>query len=112
MQTCLFCDSDKEANKVAKDKDFICSNCTTLLMSIGQDKLQKAYELCIQQDKRRKASAIETFLEEVRYVGNDESESRNAEDDRSAAVNSSDNDGSRTGESSRCAVFDRQTASL
>ena len=105
MEACLFCGSIKEAGRVDKGCDFICGSCVALLLQAKQDDLQRAYDKCIRMNLHGKARAIETFLEEIRYDGNTNSE-RGSVDSRAI------NDGNRTGESVRVSSCDRETSSV
>jgi hypothetical protein len=104
METCLFCGSDKEAGIVRPDCDFICSSCTLVFMSISQERLQGAYELAVKFNKQRQMTAIEMFLEEVRYVGS--SNEREISSDRGDVA------GKRISGSSRDALVEREAVSV
>ena len=105
METCLWCDTDKDGERVDKGKDYICGSCVQMLLSYPQDALNKTYHKCLRLNLTRKANAIETFLEEVRYDGDTGNErgwiSGRSIDDRGGIV-----------KSPRRTTGDRETATL
>jgi len=60
METCLFCDSDRETSEWM----FICSKCGPLLDAQDDEKLQSAYALASQKGKWRKAMAIKMVMDD------------------------------------------------
>ena len=104
-KTCLFCSLPEKSYQPAKSVDFICGSCVQLLLSADQGELTRAYEKAVRLGYTRKASAIETFLVEVRYVGNENEQ-------RESAINRGDYAGVRVGGSSRSAGVNRETATV
>ena len=103
--TCLFCGQPEKSCKPSKLVDFICGSCVQILLGADQGKLWRAYEKAVRLGYTRKASAIETFLVEVRYVGNENEQ-------RESAINRGDYVGVRVGGSSRSAGVNRETATV
>jgi hypothetical protein len=102
---CLWCESDKEGKRVDPGKDFICGSCVVMLMSYLQEALQKTYQKCLRLGLKRKANAIETFLEGVDY-------GRESGGDRKGYTDRGDDTGKRVSGGVRDSGINRETASV
>ncbi len=59
---CLFCNDLDRNYKTEDGKDFVCSQCSQILISADQEDLNRAYEKAIEKGYLSKARAIESFL--------------------------------------------------
>ena len=69
-ETCLWCESDKEARKVEKGKDFICGSCVVMLMGFPQEALNKTYHKCLRLGLTRKAPERRKVRRKPKTQGN------------------------------------------
>ena len=59
---CLFCNIEREKIDPGA-KEYICSNCTQILMHLSQNQLKKGYDLATEKEYCNKAKTIKSFLE-------------------------------------------------
>ena len=59
---CLFCETNRDSEKINRENKYICSSCVQILLNMSQQKLQAANALAIEKKHKNKMRALKSFI--------------------------------------------------